>query len=253
MSLPNSFACLYKGVIRMFCECRNIIVRYGRALVLDVEHLVIPDGQITGIVGPNGAGKTTLLELMALLRRPTRGQLSLWGQPARPGHHKLQREVVMVMHSAYMFRGSVEYNITYGLRARGLGRKEAKARMDQALQIVDLPKFARRDVTGLSAGQRQRVNLARAIAIQPRAILLDEPSANVDSQTVKIICSLLCRLRDERATTIVHTCPANSQLRDITDNFVELTNGQVQNHNRPPDSSEASSTRPPAQTTACQS
>ena len=219
----------------MFCECHNIMVRYGRAVVLDVENLVIPAGKITGIIGPNGAGKTTLLEVIALLRRPTRGRLSLWGQPACLGDRKLRQEVVMVMHAGYMFRGSVRDNVIFGLKARRLGRKEAKIRTVQALQTVDLSALAHHDVAGLSAGQRQRVNLARAIAIQPRAILLDEPSANVDARTVQIICNMLCRLRDEQATTIVHTCPANSRLRDITDQFVELTNGQVQHNDKCPD------------------
>jgi ABC-type Mn2+/Zn2+ transport system ATPase subunit len=93
---------------------------------------------------------------------------------------------------------------------------------------VALSEFARHDAASLSAGQRQRVNLARAIAIGPRAILLDEPAANVDSQTVEIICNLLCQLRDAQGMTIVHTCPANSQLHEISDQFIELTNGQVQ-------------------------
>ena len=216
----------------MFCECHNILVRYGKSVVLDVEHLAIPAGRITAITGPNGSGKTTLLEVMALLRRPNSGRVSLWGQDARAGDRELQQKVVMVMHSGYMFRGSVWDNVMYGLKARGLGRKKARIRTAQALEVVALSGFARCDVTGLSAGQRQRVNLARAIAIGPRAILLDEPYANVDSQTVKIICDLLCRLQDEQAATIVHTCPANSQLRDITDQFVELTAGQVQNNHQ---------------------
>ena len=232
MWLRRYFACRPKGVIPMFCECHNIMVRYGQSVVLDVEELVIRAGQITAITGPNGAGKTTLLEVIALLRRPTRGEVSLWGQPARVGDRDLQQKLVMVMHAGYMFRGSVQHNVMFGLKARGLGRRIAKNRAVQALETVDLSEFARHDVSGLSAGQRQRVNLARAIAIQPQAILLDEPSANVDSGTVEIICNLFCQLRDEKKTTIVHTCPANSRLREITDQFVELTNGQVQNNKR---------------------
>ena len=216
----------------MFCECHDIMVRYGKAVVLDVEELTIPAGRIVGIVGPNGAGKTTLLEVMALLRRPCRGQVSLWGQEASPGDRELGRKVVMVMHSGYMFRGNVLDNVIYGLKARGLGTHKAKIRAMHALEIVDLSELAGYDAAGLSAGQRQRVNLARAIAIGPKAILLDEPTANVDSQTVEIICKLLCQLRDEQGMTIVYPCPANSRLREFSDQFVELTNGQVQNNNK---------------------
>ena len=213
----------------MFCECNNIVVRYGSAVVLDVEHLVIPAGWITAISGPNGAGKTTLLEVMALLRRPSRGQLSIWGEqiPPRPDR-SLRQEIVMVMHAGYMFRGDVGLNVMYGLKARGLRRKEAKARAAQALDMVGLSGMARRDVASLSAGQRQRVNLARAIAIGPRAILLDEPCANMDSKTIEAISDILRKFRDERGTTIVHTCPADGQLQKISNKVVELVAGKIQ-------------------------
>ncbi len=218
----------------MFCECCDIIVRYGRAVVLDVKRLVVPAGRITGIVGPNGAGKTTLLEVMALLRRPSRGRVSLWGQPARDAGPKLRREVVMVMHPGYMFRGSVLQNVMYGLKARGIERKAAAIRAGEALDMVGLAEFARRDVVGLSAGERQRVNLARAIAVQPRAILLDEPTANVDSQTVEVVGGLLVRLRDQQETTIVYASPGHNQLHDVTDQVIELAAGRVRGSDEPP-------------------
>lgn len=203
--------------------------------MLDVKRLAVPDGRVTAVIGPNGAGKTTLLEVMALLRRPTRGRVSLWGQGGLDTDRKLRREVVMVMHPGYMFRGSVWQNVMYGLKARGIGRETADVRVGEGLDMVGLSEFARRDVTGLSAGERQRVNLARAIAIHPRAILLDEPTANVDSQTVEVIGSLLRRLRREHGTTVVHTSPGRSPLHDVTDQVVELAAGRVRESNQPPD------------------
>ena len=213
----------------MFCECNNIMVRYGRELVLDVEHLIIPAGRITAISGPNGAGKTTLLEVMALLRRPTAGQVSIWGEQIPPsGHRKLQQKVVMVMHAGYMFSGNVVDNVMFGLKARGLSQKQAKLTAAKALDMVGLTGIAHRDVAGLSAGQRQRVNLARAIAIAPKAILLDEPCANMDSETIEAISNLLVQFRDEQEMTIVHTCPANGPLQKISDKVVELVAGNIQ-------------------------
>ncbi len=211
----------------MFCECRDIVVCRGRSVVLDVKRLTLAAGRITAIAGPNGAGKTTLLEVMALLRRPTRGQLRLWDTSANVGDRSLRRKVVMVMHPGYLFRGDVWENLTYGMKGRGIGRKEAEIRARDALSMVGLGSFAHRDVAELSAGERQRVNLARAIAIHPSAILLDEPTANVDLQTVAVIRDLLGRLRSEHQTTIVYTSPAESQLHEITDRVVELTAGQV--------------------------
>ena len=212
----------------MFCECTNLTVRRGPALVLDIERLGIRAGRITAVVGPNGSGKTTLLEVLALLRRPTSGQLKLWGRPASPDDRELRRKVVMVMHPGYMFRGSVWRNLMYGLKARGLAGKEARSRAAGALKMVALPDFAHRHAADLSAGERQRVNLARALAIGPEAILLDEPVANVDTQTVEVVGELLRHLRDERDVTIIHTSPGDSQLRTIADRVVRLEAGKVQ-------------------------
>jgi len=207
----------------MFCSCRNIQVRFGRQTVLDVERLDIEAGQTTAVVGPNGAGKTTLLEVLALLKRPDAGTLTLWD---RPGDHADRRSVVMTTHPGYMFRGSVGRNVRYGLRARGEGRTEARQQAQEALKLVGLGDFAKRNVAGLSAGERQRVNLARAIALAPRALLLDEPTANVDTQAVAIVASALSHLRDG-GTTIVHVSPIDSVLADITERTVLLDGGRI--------------------------
>lgn len=211
----------------MFCEFRDIKVRRSRSVVLDLQRLSIGAGQITAVIGPNGSGKTTLLEVVAMLRRPNRGGMSLWSQPVRWGDHKLQRNVVMVMHPGYMFRGSVWSNMMYGLRVRGLEGAAAHGRATEALEMVAMSRFAHRSASKLSAGERQRVNIARAIAIHPRAILLDEPTANVDGQTVELISHLLRRLRDSQEMTIVYTSPAQVQLADITDRVVELASGRL--------------------------
>ena len=210
----------------MFCECENIVVRRDRTVVLDIERLAIESGSITTVLGANGAGKTTLLEVLALLR-PAAGQLRLWGKPARANDRTLRPSVVMVMHPGYLFRGSVWNNVLYGLRPRHIPRREAQRRAAEALEMVGLGNFARRNVAKLSAGERQRVNLARAIATEPKALLLDEPGANVDAATVELIGELFKRLRDERGTTIVQASPAASRLHDASDTTIQLTDGHI--------------------------
>ena len=205
----------------MFCSCRDILVRRGRQTVLDIPRLDLAAGQVCAIVGPNGAGKTTLLEVMALLRRPERGTVALWGAPDGRGE---RRSVVMVTHPGYLFRGSVARNVLYGLRARR--RRQARRLAGEALAAVGLADLARRSVAALSAGQRQRVNLARAIAVRPRALLLDEPTANVDSESVGVIAGVLRSLRNG-GTTIVHTSPSGNGLEEITDRVVALDAGRV--------------------------
>jgi len=211
----------------MFCECRDVQVSYGSTTVLDAEHLAIPTRRTTAVVGHNGSGKTTLLEVLALLRKPTRGTLTIWGKPAETGNRGLRSGIVMVMHPGYLFRGTVWDNVLYGLHARRVRRKESWRRAVDALEMVDLAAFARRDIRELSAGERQRVNLARAIVIRPRALLLDEPTANVDTRSVGVLHHILRQLRDERGTTIVHTSPADNELEDVTDHTVELVEGRV--------------------------
>lgn len=225
----------------MFCECRDILVCCDRTVMLDVEHLVIPDGRITAVVGLNGAGKTTLLEVIALLRQPDSGEMRLWGRIATVADRLLRDQVVMVMHPGYLFGDSVWHNLLYGLKARGVRGRQADRRAYEALRAVGMETFARRSAAHLSAGERQRVNLARAIAIQPRAILLDEPTANVDSRTVEVICDLLRWLRCEQGTTIVHTSPADSELMGITDKVIELSRGQVAHSDEAPASPAAAS------------
>ena len=211
----------------MFCQCQDILVRFGQTVALDVENLSVPAGKITAVVGGNGAGKTTLLEVMALLRRPNRGEMKLWGQSARCGDRELQRKVVLVSHPGYLFRGSVLSNVAYGLRARGVRRKIAALRATEALEKVGLANLVARRASHLSAGQRQRVNLARAIAIAPAAILLDEPTANVDAPSVTVIQDLLRGLRDEHGATVIYASPAENGLGGMTDHIVQLADGRV--------------------------
>jgi len=215
-----------EGMAPMFCECRDIVVSFGRSVALDVRRLSIPAGRVTAVVGANGAGKTTLLEVIALLRRPARGRLSLWGREVRYPDRRARRKVVMVMHPGYLFRGDVLGNVMYGPKARGL-RHGAAARAVEALKQVGLRDFAHRRASELSAGERQRVNLARAMVIAPEAILLDEPTANVDARSVEVIRDLLRRLRDEQGTTIVLASPAENGLNTITARVVELVAGRV--------------------------
>ena len=206
----------------MFCECKDIIVRHGSTVTLEMKSLAIETGKITAVVGRNGVGKTTLLEVMALLRRPDSGTLRLWGSQVEALDRHLQKQIIMVMHPGYLFRGTVWSNVMYGLKARGVERREAGVKADEALAMVGISRLAKRDVHGLSAGERQRLNLARMIALDPRAILLDEPAANVDSETIATIRRLICRLRDERGTSIVYTAPADIQFHDVTDQIIAL-------------------------------
>jgi len=208
-----------------FCELIDVRKSYAGQVVLDIPRLEFEAGRISAVVGPNGSGKTTLLQIAALLLRPDSGLVRLWDKPAGCSDRRLRETVVMVMHPGLMFRGTVGSNVLYGLRARGVSRTEARRRAGAALEAVGMSAFARRSPMGLSAGERQRVNLARAIALKPKALLLDEPMANVDTTCVQVVQRVLAELRGEGAT-IVHTSPATNGLEPVTDDVVHLKSGR---------------------------
>lgn len=211
----------------MFCELQGVEKRYDGRAVLEVPELRLEAGAITAVIGPNGSGKTTLLEILALLTAPDQGRVRLWGRAATPADRHLRESVVLAMHPGFLFRGTVGRNVLYGLRARGVGRREARRRGAEALETVGLAGLARRGVEGLSAGERQRVNLARAMALRPKALLLDEPTANVDAACMALVRRVMGELRDSAGVTLVHSSPAPNGLEAISDRTVALEAGRV--------------------------
>jgi len=196
---------------------------------LDIEALSVPDGGIQALVGPNGAGKTTLLMILALLIRPDRGRLEFLGREpwlADGGAALARRDVVLVTHHPYLFKGTIAANIAFGLRLRKLSEAETGRRLAEALALVELGGWGDRSVSGLSAGQAQRVALARALALRPRALLLDEPTANLDAALgTRLEASLreACRVR---GTTIVFSTHNLAQASRLADSILHLSSGR---------------------------
>ena len=177
----------------------DVSIRYGdREVVHRVDWAVGGDALVTALLGPSGCGKSTLLRAIAGLE-PVAGGTVLFDGADRappPGH---RRHCGVVAQAGQLFPGrTVGQNIAYGLARRGVGRAEAAARVDELLDLVQLPGTANRRVTELSGGQAQRIALARALAPHPRLMLLDEPLAALDR-----------RLRDDLAVAITEIVKAS--------------------------------------------
>lgn len=165
----------------MFCKCSNIMVRYGPTVVLDVERLVIPAGQITAICGPNGAGKTTLIRLLVGLLKAKQGTVRVLGEP--PSSATARRIGYMPQAPSLYTELSARQNLDFFARIYGLRDREQRARhVEVAIRLVDLWSRRNDAVAKLSGGMRQRVSLACAIVHNPPLLLLDEPTVGLDPE-----------------------------------------------------------------------
>ncbi|STR66723.1 iron(III) transport system permease [Klebsiella michiganensis] len=164
-----------------FVELRNVTKRFGSNTVIDNINLTIPQGQMVTLLGPSGCGKTTILRLVAGLEKPSEGQIFIDGEDVT--HRSIQqRDICMVFQSYALFpHMSLGDNVGYGLKMLGASRSDVKARVREALAMVDLEGFEDRYVDQISGGQQQRVALARALILKPKVLLFDEPLSNLDA------------------------------------------------------------------------
>ncbi|MFM7582359.1 MAG: phosphate ABC transporter ATP-binding protein [Caldilinea sp.] len=205
---------------------QGVTVRYGARTVLAVDKLAIRRGEILSVVGPSGAGKSTLLRLLNFLQPPTSGEIHFDGIPFsadRAATLEMRRRVTTVFQRPVLLRRSVEANVTYGLRLRGQ-RGEAAA-LHATLASVGLAELAQQPARTLSGGEAQRVALARALVLRPEALLLDEPTANLDPYNVGLIEQNIARLNQEEQTTIVLVTHNLHQARRLAHRVLFLLDG----------------------------
>lgn len=186
-------------------ELTNVQKTYGDRTVLDIPHLTIERGEVFGLVGPSGAGKSTLLRLLALLETPTEGELRLHldGRDMTSSTATVEdrRKLAMVFQRPALLSRSVWQNVAYGLRLRG--QQDGDAQIKNVLERVSLLHLAEARPRTLSGGEMQRVAVARTLVLEPRVLLLDEPTANLDIHHQLQVLELVRRLVDERGLTAI--------------------------------------------------
>ncbi len=208
----------------------NLRKYYDNKLVLEIPHLELETGKIYAVVGPNGAGKTTLLNVLAGLDEPTDGMVFFQGQMIDCKSNiitDIRRHITMVMQDPMLFHTTVEKNIAYGLRVRSMDKKARNEKVIESLKMVGLSGFEKRKAYQLSAGETRRVALARALVLNPKVLLLDEPTANIDRQNAEVIEKLIQRIKSEQQTVIVMTTHDLSQAYRLADKIISLLFGRV--------------------------
>ena len=212
-------------------ELKDITHFYNGKKVLSIPSLSIEKSQIYGLVGPNGSGKTTLLSIMNLLVKPTTGIINFNHQSTSADNNTsmihLRRSMTMVSQDPYLFNTSVGKNISYGLRARKIAKKEIKEKVKWALNIVGLEGFEQRGARELSGGEIKLVALARAIVLDPIILFLDEPCANVDSHHTKQFEELIFQINKTQGTTIILTTHNLSHAYQLTERVYSLFQGYL--------------------------
>jgi sulfate transport system ATP-binding protein len=209
--------------------------RFGAFTALDNVTIEVPDGALTALLGPSGSGKSTLLRVIAGLERPDIGQVMIGGRDVTRVPVEERGVGFVFQHYAAFKHMTVRGNVAFGLQVRKRPKAEVAARVDELLRLVHLEGFARRYPAQLSGGQRQRMALARALAVEPRVLLLDEPFGALDATVRKELREWLRRLHDEVHVTTIFVTHDQEEAMDVAEEIVVMREGHVEQAGSPVD------------------
>ncbi len=212
----------------MSIEVRNVSKRFGSFQALDDVSIDVDGGALTALLGPSGSGKSTLLRIIAGLEWPDSGEIRLAGEDATPLTTQQRGVGFVFQHYAAFKHMSVRENIAFGLKVRKRPKDEVRSRVDELLELVQLQGFGDRYPAQLSGGQRQRMALARALAPEPKVLLLDEPFGALDARVRAELRVWLRRLHDETHTTTVFVTHDQEEAMDVADSVVVMNKGRVE-------------------------
>jgi ABC-type sugar transport system ATPase subunit len=210
---------------------RVTVARQGRTVVADVS-LSVKEGDVAALVGPSGSGKSSVLRAILGLDLPRSGKVLVGGKCVSDGDRELvapeARNVAMVFQDLALWPHlSVKGNLELGLKARGMSSVERSSRVREALEWVSMADMANRLPGELSGGERQRVAIARALVLEPKAILLDEPLANLDIALKDEILAVLARLLGERRMPVLYVTHDPREAARLANRVVVLEAGRV--------------------------
>jgi len=214
-------------------ELRDVLQRYENRVIINLPHLDIPARTIFGLAGPNGGGKSTLMRLLAFLETPVSGEVRFDGRPSLGREIELRQIVSYFPQEPYLLKRSVRANVGYGLMLRRL--PDVNERVAEALSQVGLDpaRFMNRSWMQLSGGEVKRVALAARLALRPRVLILDEPTANLDRDSAELVRRAVAAARERYGTTLVISGHDHPWLQAICDDILWLRDGMLSDPMQP--------------------
>src|SRR5690606_35709385 len=223
----------------MSIEIDNVSRRFGDFAAVDNVSLDLPEGQLTALLGPSGSGKTTLLRIIAGLEQQDSGRIEFHGEDASFQPVRDRGVGFVFQHYALFKHMTVFENVAYGLRVKPRKERPDKAtirkKVMNLLELVQLDWTADRYPAQLSGGQRQRIALARALAVEPKVLLLDEPFGALDAKVRAELRRWLRRLHDEIHVTSVFVTHDQEEAMEVSDRIVVLNHGKIEQEGSPDD------------------
>lgn len=203
----------------------NLKKSYGKKLVLDIEKLAVKRGAITGIIGPNGSGKSTLMRLISGIEKADSGSVRYDGDELEEA---IRKSMTMVFQKPYLLNTSVFNNIAYPLKLRGEENDEINKKVAKVIQLLDLESIKHQNARTLSGGEGQKAALARAIVFEPKLLLLDEPTANIDPKSIYAMEKAISYINESTGATVLLVTHNVKQLQRLCNYAVFMENGNVE-------------------------
>ena len=217
----------------MAIEVHDVVKRFGDFVALDDVSITVADGALTALLGPSGSGKSTLLRIIAGLEQPDTGTVVIDGRDVTAAPARTRGVGFVFQHYAPFKHMTVKDNVAFGLSVRKRPREEIDARVAELLGLVRLEGLARRYPSQLSGGQLQRMALARALAVQPQVLLLDEPFGALDAQVRAELREWLRRLHEEIHVTTIFVTHDQEEAMEVAEQIVVMNEGRIEQAGAP--------------------